>query len=226
MRQAAEEVATVMRASPHTADVSFDWNEMAKAVHLDVDQDRARALGVSTQDLSLALQTLLVGASVTQVREGDQLVDVVLRATPAEPLNLSELADINVPTASGRYVPLAQGVKIRHELETGQIWRRNRVPTVTVMADLRDNFSAIFIRIASSPSADFRASSMGSGGGSGTAYCPPVICFLNDAKLPGDGEYIANRPPTNDPALAFLRSIWPASSPLKKSDATSLDADL
>ncbi|MDQ5959747.1 MAG: multidrug efflux pump [Pseudomonadota bacterium] len=139
LRQAAEEVATVMRASPHTADVSFDWNEMAKAVHLDVDQDRARALGVSTQDLSLALQTLLVGASVTQVREGDQLVDVVLRATPAERLNLSGLADINVPTASGRYVPLVQVVKIRHELETGQIWRRNRVPTVTVMADLRDN---------------------------------------------------------------------------------------
>src|SRR6476620_7770515 len=84
----------------------------------------------------------------------------------------------------------------------------------------------IFIRIASSPTADVRASSIGSGGGSGTAYCPPVICLLNAAKLPGDGEYIANRPPTKDPALAFFRSIWPASSPPRKSDTTSLDADL
>ncbi|MBK8524678.1 MAG: efflux RND transporter permease subunit [Betaproteobacteria bacterium] len=142
LRKAAEEVATVMRANPHTAEVSFDWNEMAKAVHLDVDQDRARALGINTQDLSFALQTLLVGTSVTQVREGDQLVDVVLRATPADRHGLSALADINVPTASGRYVPLAQVVKIRYELETGQIWRRNRLPTVTVMADIRDNTQA------------------------------------------------------------------------------------
>ena len=99
---------------------------------------------------------------------------------------------------------------------------RDALESVTAPCEWR----TIFIRIASSPSADFRASSIGSGAGSGTAYCPPVICWLNEAKFPGDGEYIANRPPTNDPALAFLRSIWPASSPLKKSDTTSLDADL
>jgi multidrug efflux pump len=135
-------VATVVRANPHTAEVSFDWNEMAKAVHLDIDQERVRMLGVNTQDLSFALQTLLVGSSVTQLREGDQQVDVVLRATPGERHSLSALADINVPTASGRYVALAQIVKVRYELEPGQIWRRNRLPTVTVMADIRDSMQA------------------------------------------------------------------------------------
>jgi multidrug efflux pump len=154
LRKAAEDVATVMRANPHTAEVSFDWNEMAKAVHLDVDQDRARALGVTTEDLSFALQTLLVGTSVTQMREGDQLVDVVLRATPADRHGLSALADINVPTASGRYVPLAQVVKIRYELETGQIWRRNRLPTVTVMADIRDNTQAPVVAAQINPQLD------------------------------------------------------------------------
>jgi len=154
LRKAAEDVATVMRANPHTAEVSFDWNEMAKAVHLDVDQDRARALGINTQDLSFALQTLLVGTSVTQVREGDQLVDVVLRATQADRHGLSALADINVPTTSGRYVSLAQVVKIRYELETGQIWRRNRLPTVTVMADIRDNTQAPVVSAQINPQLD------------------------------------------------------------------------
>jgi multidrug efflux pump len=154
LRQAAEDVATVIRANPHTAEVSFDWSEMAKAVHLDVDQDRARALGINTQDLSFALQTLLVGSSVTQLREGDQLVDVVLRATPTERHNLSGLTDINVPTASGRYVPLAQVVKVRYELETGQIWRRNRLPTVTVMADIRDNTQAPVVSAQINPQLD------------------------------------------------------------------------
>ena len=142
LRKTAEDVATVVRANPHTAEVSFDWNEMAKAVHLDIDQERVRMLGVNTQDLSFALQTLLVGSSVTQLREGDQQVDVVLRATPGERHSLSALADINVPTASGRYVALAQIVKVRYELEPGQIWRRNRLPTVTVMADIRDSMQA------------------------------------------------------------------------------------
>ena len=142
LRQVADEVAAVMRANPHTKDVNFDWNEMSKVVQLEVDQDRARALGVSTQDVAFALQTLLIGSSTTQMRERDQAVDVVIRAPQTERQGLSGLADINVPTASGKYVPLIQVAKVRYALEDGQIWRRNRLPTVTVRADIRDGTQA------------------------------------------------------------------------------------
>jgi len=142
LRRIAGQVADVMRGHPNIADVSFDWNEMAKAIRLEIDQERARMLGVSTQDISFALQTLLVGSTVTQLREGDQLVDVVVRALPGERQSLARLESVNVPTASGKYVPLAQVAKIRYELEQGQIWRRNRLPTVTVQADIAGGMQA------------------------------------------------------------------------------------
>ena len=142
LRKVAEEVATVMRANPNIRNVNFDWNEMSKTVHLDVDQDRARALGISSQDLSSSINLMLSGAAVTQMREGDQLIDVVVRARGDERARLSALADINIRTASGRYVPLAQVAKTRFELEDGLINRRNRLPTVIVRADIRENMQA------------------------------------------------------------------------------------
>ena len=154
LRRVAEEVAAVMRANPHTQDVNFDWNEMAKAVRLEVDQDRARALGLSVQDVAAALQTLLAGTSVTQVREGDQLVDVVVRAAPGERRSLAALADINIPTASGRHVPVSQVAKLHYELEEGQIWRRNRLPTITVRADIRDGTQAPVVSAQIDPQLD------------------------------------------------------------------------
>ncbi len=158
LRKAAEQVAGVMRANPHVKDVNFDWNEMGKAIRLEVDQDRARALGVSTQELSAALNLLLAGTSVTQMREGDQLVDVVVRAAGDERQRLAALGDINVQTASGLYVPLAQVAKIHYELEEGLIWRRNRLPTVTVRADIRDGTQAPVISAQIDPQlADVRA---------------------------------------------------------------------
>jgi multidrug efflux pump len=142
LRRAAEEVAAVMRANPHVKDVNFDWNEMSKSIHLEIDQDRARALGISSQELSSFLNSMLSGMNVTQMREGDQLIDVVARATGDERSRLSALADINIHTASGRYVPLAQVAKISYELEEGLVGRRNRLPTVTVRADIRDGTQA------------------------------------------------------------------------------------
>jgi multidrug efflux pump len=122
--------------------VNFDWNEMGKAIRLEVDQDRARALGISSQELSSFLNSMLTGMSVTRMREGDQLIDVVARAAGDERARLSALADINIHTASGRYVPLAQVAKISYELEEGLVWRRNRLPTITVMSDIRDGTQA------------------------------------------------------------------------------------
>ena len=154
LRRIAEEVATVMRANPHVRDVNFDWNEMSKSVRLEVDQDRARVLGISSQDLSNSINLLLSGLSITQMREGDQLVDVVVRAKGDERARISALGDINIRTSAGRYVPLAQVAKIHYELEDGLINRRNRLPTVIVRADISDSTQAPVVSAQISPELD------------------------------------------------------------------------
>lgn len=154
LRHAAEAVAAVMRANPNVQDVNFDWNELSKTVRLEIDQDRARALGISTQDLSNALNLLLNGLSVTQMRERDLLVDVLVKATGDERSRLSALADTNIRTASGRSVPLVQLAKIHYELEEGLIVRRNRLPTVTVRADLRGAVQAPVVTAQIDPQLD------------------------------------------------------------------------
>ncbi|MFA9440899.1 efflux RND transporter permease subunit [Uliginosibacterium sp. sgz301328] len=142
IRQIANQVADAMRASAHTADVNFDWNELSKTVRLEVDQDRARALGVSTQEISQYLQTILRGVTITQMREGDQLIDIVGRAVESDRNALEQIGDINVHTHDGRYVPLSQLAKISYGLEEGVIWRRDRLPTITVRADVRGDVQA------------------------------------------------------------------------------------
>jgi multidrug efflux pump len=139
LREGAESIATVMRAHPNLRNVNFDWNERIKSVRVEIDQDRARALGVSSQDVALTLQGWLVGATVTQFRESDQLIDVVWRAGAeggADPRTLTRLPDLDVVAASGRHIPLAQVARLVPVLEEGLIWRRNRVPTITVRADI------------------------------------------------------------------------------------------
>ncbi len=142
VRHYAEQVANVMRANPHSRDVNFDWYEKTTAVRLQVDQDKARALGISTQELSANLRTLLTGLTITQFRENDQLIDVVARTTDVDRGNLSRLDDINIHLANGRFVPLAQIAHVSREAEDGIIWRRDRLPTITVRADVPDNVQA------------------------------------------------------------------------------------
>ncbi|WP_026686979.1 efflux RND transporter permease subunit [Azovibrio restrictus] len=138
LRDMAARVAELMRAHPHLHNVNFSWNEMAKGVRLEVDHDRARALGISAQELSSFLQFLLQGRTVTQLREGDRLVDVVMRAAPGEAGSLDELQDLDIHLADGRSIPLVQVVKLVPVLEDALIWRRNRLPVLTVRADVRD----------------------------------------------------------------------------------------
>ncbi|MBI5786630.1 MAG: efflux RND transporter permease subunit, partial [Rhodocyclales bacterium] len=138
LRGIAEKVAAVMRSNPNVRDVHLDWNELAKTVRVAIDQDRARALGVTSQDIAQALQAYEVGATLTQFREGDQLIEVVWRAGGGDRGRLDRLADLPVP-AGGKWVPLAQVAKLEPALEEGVIWRRNRVPTIQVRADLANN---------------------------------------------------------------------------------------
>ncbi len=140
LRDNAEGIAAVMRAHPNLRNVNFDWNDRVKSVRVEIDQSRARALGVSSQDVALTLQGWLVGATVTQFRENDQLIDVVWRADggrqgDADPRTLSRLPDLDLVTASGRHVPLAQVARLVPVLEEGLIWRRDRLPAITVRAD-------------------------------------------------------------------------------------------
>ncbi|MDO8291765.1 MAG: efflux RND transporter permease subunit, partial [Gallionella sp.] len=139
VRAIAGKVAGLMRANTHLQDVSFDWDEKIKALRVEVDQDRARQLGTSSREISQALQGWLNGVALAQYREGDQLIDVVWRGTgDLETRSLDRLSDLDIPLPNGRHVPLAQVAKLVPVLEEGLIWRRNRLPTMTVLGDMAD----------------------------------------------------------------------------------------
>jgi multidrug efflux pump len=116
--------------------VQFDWDERSKVIRLEIDQAKARALGVTSQDLAAFLNGALVGLPATYYREKDKLVEVLFRSVPQERAQLGLLESLSVPTRSGRSVPLAQIARVHYELEDGVIWRRDRLPTITVRADI------------------------------------------------------------------------------------------
>ena len=136
VRSLAQEVAAVVRQNEHLTNVHLDANEPSKIIKLDIDQDRARVMGVSSQDLANVLQSSLSGARVSLVREGDELIEMLLRGPGEERARLSLLESLSVPTASGQSVPLAQIATVSYAFEDGIIWRRNRLPTITVRGDI------------------------------------------------------------------------------------------
>lgn len=138
VRALAREVAAKVRDNPHVVNVHLDWEEPSKAVYLDIDQDRARALGVSTAHLSSFLQSSLTGSSVSQYREDNELIEILLRGTPEERRELGSLGSLAVPTDNGQSVALSQVATLEYGFEEGIIWHRNRLPTVTVRADIYD----------------------------------------------------------------------------------------
>ncbi len=136
LREVANSVAEMMRADPGLTNVNFDWNEKIKSVRVEVDQDKARRLGVSSQEVAQVMQATLNGIALTQYREGDQLIDVVWRGGfGGESRSLDRLPDIEIPFSGGR-VSLAQVAKLVPVQEEGIIWRRNRIPTMTIRADM------------------------------------------------------------------------------------------
>lgn len=136
VRALARKVAAKVRENPHVANVHLDWEEPSKVVYLNVDQDRARALGVSTANLSKFLQSSLTGSSVSQFREDNELIEILLRGTVHERTELSLLPSLAVPTDNGRSVALSQIATLEYGFEEGIIWHRNRLPNVTVRADI------------------------------------------------------------------------------------------
>ena len=133
----AREVMGLMHENPQLANVQLDWDEPTKAIRLVVDQNKARVLGVSSQDLAVFLNNSVSGFIVTSFREADKQIDVVLRGTAGERAQLSFLKDLAIPSRNGKAVPITQIAELRYALEEGIVWRRDRLPTVTVRADVK-----------------------------------------------------------------------------------------
>ncbi|CAJ0780811.1 Swarming motility protein SwrC [Ralstonia condita] len=138
VRKIADQVKAIMQANPNTVGVNDNWNENVKVLRLDIDQDKARALGVSTGSISQVTQTVMSGAPIAQYRDGDKLLDIVMRPQEDERNTLDALQKVQVPTSSGRVVPLSQVARVRFAWEPGVIWRENRDYGITVQSDVVD----------------------------------------------------------------------------------------
>jgi multidrug efflux pump len=136
LRLRADEVKAVMRTNANTRGVNDNWNESIKVIRLSVDQEKARALGVTSQSIAQASRVLLSGTTVGQFREGDKLIDIVLRQPLNERQAIADLGNAYVPTASGKAVPLLQVAKPQFNWEPGVMWRENRDYAITVQSDI------------------------------------------------------------------------------------------
>lgn len=138
VRKIAYQVREKIRANPHVANVNLDWDEPNKVVRLQVDQERARALGISSAQLSQFLSSSLSGSHISTYRESNELIEMLLRGPEQERLQLDMLGSLMVPTSNGRSVPLTQVATLDYGFEEGIIWHRDRLPTMTVRADIYD----------------------------------------------------------------------------------------
>jgi multidrug efflux pump subunit AcrB len=138
VRAWADQAKALMRANPNLRGVNDNWNESVKVLRLDIDQDKARALGVSSQAIGQASQIIFSGTSVGQYREADRLIDIVLRLPKSERSEVSDIANAYVPTSSGKSIPLTQIAKVGFGWEPGVLWREGRNYSVTVQGDIGD----------------------------------------------------------------------------------------
>ena len=136
LRQRADEVKALLRDNPNMRGVNDNWNEFVKVLRLEVDQAKARALGVSSQSIAQAAKVLLVGSTVGQYREGDRLIDIVLRQPSDERNAISDIGHAYLSTAGGQSIPLTQIAKPTFAWEPGVMWRDNRDYAITVQGDI------------------------------------------------------------------------------------------
>jgi multidrug efflux pump subunit AcrB len=136
VRAWADEAKEILRQNPRMRGVNDNWNEQVKVLRLEVDQDKARALGVTSQVIAQASRTILSGTTIGQYREGDRLIDIVLRQPIEERRAITDLGNAYLPTASGRSVPLTQVAKVSFVWEPGVLWREGRNYAVTVQGDV------------------------------------------------------------------------------------------
>ena len=136
VRQWADQAKEVLRANPSMRGVNDNWNQPVKVLRLNIDQDKARALGVTSQAVAQASRTSLSGSTVGQYREGDKLIDIVLRQPADERNAITDLGNAYLPTSSGRSIPLTQVAKVDFTWEPGVLWREGRSFAVTIQGDV------------------------------------------------------------------------------------------
>jgi multidrug efflux pump subunit AcrB len=151
LRERADEVKAVMRSNPATRGVNDNWNEAIKVVKLQIDQAKARSLGVSSQSIAQAMRTLFVGTTVDQFREDNKLIDVVLRQPLNERDAISDLASAYLPTASGRMIPATEIVRPVLTWEPGVMWREKREYAITVQSDIIEGLQGATVTNQLSP---------------------------------------------------------------------------
>ncbi|MEF3082279.1 efflux RND transporter permease subunit [Luteimonas sp. SMYT11W] len=142
VRGIADAIANQVRTNPNVANVNLDWDEPSRIVRLVVDQERARVLGVSSQNLAQFLSSSLSGLQVSTYREGNELIGIVMRGPDDERGQLDMLESLAIPTSNGQSVPLGQIARLEPTFEDGIIWHRDRLPTITVRADIRGDVTA------------------------------------------------------------------------------------
>jgi multidrug efflux pump len=138
VRELADQVKVIMRQNPNTIGVNDNWNEYVKVLRLDLDQDKLRALGVTSQTVMRTANTILSGTTIGQFREGDKLIDIVMRQPVDERSSIELLNGTSVPTASGKAVTVSQLARAHFVWEPGVVWRENREWAVTVQSDVAD----------------------------------------------------------------------------------------
>jgi multidrug efflux pump subunit AcrB len=138
VRELSQRLAGIVRTNPHLDNVVFDWMEPARVVKVDVLQDKARQLGITSEDIATTLNGVLDGTSITQVRDSIYLVNVVGRATSPERASIDTLRDLQLIGLGGQSVPLGAVATLHYELEQPTIWRRSRIPTITLKASILD----------------------------------------------------------------------------------------
>ena len=136
VRQWADRAKEILRANPNMRGVNDNWNESIKVLRLNIDQDKARALGVTSQTIAQASRTILSGSNIGQYREGDRLIDIVLRQPLEERNAITDLGNAYLPTANGKSIPLTQIAKVSFDWEPGVMWREGRDYAVTVQGDV------------------------------------------------------------------------------------------
>ena len=137
VRDIASQVADRVAQDPNNTDINMDWNEKSKVLHLEFDQAKLRALGLSPQAVAQTVYTEISGASAAQLYSGDRTIDIQLRLADTDRQDLSQIKNLPVYSAGG-YVPLEQLAKISYEAEDSLIKRKNMQPTITVQANIKE----------------------------------------------------------------------------------------
>jgi multidrug efflux pump len=151
VRAIAFQVAQVIGSAPGAANVNYNWMEPARTVRIRVDQDQARLLGLSSQEVALAINAVVSGVTATQMRSGIYLVDVLVRASSDQRMSPTTIRTLQVPLPNGRTVPLTQLASVDYGQEYPIVWSRDRRPTVTVQADLAPGIQAAALVEAMAP---------------------------------------------------------------------------